>query len=351
MSVSGGVDSSVAAAILKDQGYELIGVFMRLWSDPNIPEDQDIEVTNKCCSLEAYQDVQKLSKILDFPIYNIDYSEKFKKMIVDDFIDGYKKGITPNPCVQCNKYIKFTELFELAKKFGAYYVATGHYAQIEGGKILRSVDTKKDQTYYMYNLKEEEIKRILFPVGCYEKPEIRKIGEQFKLPMAHKRDSTEICFVPSKGGYQDFLKRHLPMNPGDIVTVAGEVVGKHAGLPLYTRGQRKGLEISNGKGPYYVIKMDQDKNLLIVTDNKSDLLLYGDTVTIRDAHWIHGVPQAGTQIGCSIRYGHEAPAQIVEASETSAIIKFNQGERAIMPGQSAVCYDGTQLIGGGIIIE
>lgn len=355
VSISGGVDSSVAAVLLKSAGYDLIGVFMKFWSDPNI---KDEESTNKCCTLDAYKDVKKLSNILDFPIYTIDYSEKFKKLIVDDFIDGYRRGITPNPCVRCNKFIKFRELFRVAEKFGAYYIATGHYAIIKREKgiysIYRSSDLHKDQTYYMYNLRQDDLKRILFPVGKYKKEKVRELAKEFNLPMYAKKDSTEICFVPSpsKGGYRAFLKRFIDIMPGDIMTLDGEVVGRHTGLVNYTRGQRKGLNISNGQGPYFVIKADYKKNILYVSNKIDDLFLYSDLVYVSDLNWISGsIPKLPYKCLCSIRYGHSAEAMLQSFNEGSLIVKFKSPQRAIMPGQSAVFYKGDKLLGGGIIID
>jgi tRNA-uridine 2-sulfurtransferase len=342
--MSGGVDSSVAAALLKKQGYETVGVFMKFWKEAGQGE-------NRCCSSESEKRARKVAEILDIPFYVFNFEKEFKKRVVDRFLDGYEKGITPNPCVVCNKEIKFGLLLEKALEFGADFIATGHYARkkqikVKNGKmeykLYRGKDKKKDQSYFLWQLDQKQLRKILFPVGDYQKSQIRDLAGKFKLPVSDTAESMEVCFIPGK--VEDFLKKRLKMKPGLILLANNKkIIGCHQGLPLYTIGQRKGIELSGG--PYYVVKKDGKKNTLVVASLLKDEALWSKILKVRKINWLSGrKPKPGLRIKVQIRYGQEP----VRAS-FDRFLKFKTRQRAVTPGQSAVFYRGSELLGGGII--
>ena len=255
VAMSGGVDSSVAAALLKKEGYPVVGVFMKFWfTSPKLLESEGGHDFNRCCSPDSERRARMVAKILGIPFYIFNFEKEFKKRIVDEFLRGYKEGITPNPCVICNKEIKFGLLLGKALKLNADFIATGHYARVSFLEkdilaLYRGKDKNKDQSYFLWQLNQAKLKRILFPVGVYTKPEVRKLAEKFKLPFKKVPESMEICFVPDK--LDDFLKRHLKPKPGLIMTAEGKEIGRHQGLPFYTIGQRKVIVMSGG--PYNVV--------------------------------------------------------------------------------------------------
>ncbi|MDO8601196.1 MAG: tRNA 2-thiouridine(34) synthase MnmA [bacterium] len=346
IAMSGGVDSSVAAALLKKEGKaDVVGVFMKFWTEPKTGEvSRD---WNRCCSPEAEKRARMVAKMLGIPFYVFNFEKEFKKRIVDEFLKGYKEGITPNPCVICNKEIKFGLLLEKVLALNADFVATGHYAKLRQGKLYRGNDKKKDQSYFLWQLTQAKLKRILFPVGGYTKPEVRKLAEKFKLPFKKVPESMEICFVPDK--LDDFLKRHLKPKPGLIMTAEGKEIGKHQGLPFYTIGQRKGIELSGG--PFYVVGKNIKKNNLIVASILKDSALWSKSLAAKNVNWISGkAPKLPLKINAQIRYGHQAvPATITKIPNTKYQIQFRQPQRAVTPGQSVVFYKGQELLGGGII--
>ncbi len=372
VAMSGGVDSSAAAALLKKAGFDVIGVFMKFWAAPH-HFDGTSEATlksstnrtlndklalyqsggewNRCCSPEAETRARKVAKILKIPFYVFNFEKEFKKRIVDYFLQGYKKGITPNPCVVCNKEIKFGLLLEKALALGADYVATGHYVRKKkkGAKLLllKAKDKAKDQSYFLWQLNQKQLKRILFPIGDYTKEQVRKLAKKFKLPVLNIHESMEICFIPDK--LEDFLKRHIKTKPGLILTTEGKKIGEHQGLPFYTIGQRKGIELPGG--PYYVVKKDKKKNVLIVASVLKDESLWSKTLTVENINWISGkAPKLPLKIKAQIRYRHQpALATISRNLAKTYSLKFKAGQRAITPGQSAVFYKGDELLGGGII--
>lgn len=351
VAMSGGVDSAVAAALLEKQGYDVIGVFMKFWADQNNEDGK--KVINKCCSLEAAEDARKVAEKLGFPFYVLNFKTTFKEVVVDDFLKQFEKGYTPNPCIRCNKFVKFGALLTKAKEFGAQFLATGHYAQIteEKGqfKLLRGKDKLKDQSYFLYNLGQKQLKHLLFPVGGYTKEEVRKLAKKFGLHVYKKLESQEICFVPFKK-HNLFLKKYLKLKKGLIKTVDGKIVGEHEGLPLYTLGQRKGIRIG-GIGPFYVVAMDHKNNTLIVSNKKDDPCLFSNQLIVQKVNWLAGTaPELPFKCDCSIRYHHSAEAIILKkVKKDNYLIKFSQPQRAITPGQSAVFYKGNELIGGGVI--
>ncbi len=353
--MSGGVDSSVAAALLKKEGYDLIGVFMKFWTEPK--EDRLIEGWNRCCSPESEIRARQTAKVLKIPFYVFNFEREFKKKIVDSFLSGYKEGLTPNPCVVCNKEIKFGLLLTKALKLGADYLATGHYARLWSNssnskskilKLFRGKDKTKDQSYFLWGLNQKKLKHIIFPVGDYAKIQVRQIAARFKLPTFSVPESQEICFVQDT--VKDFLSRHLKVKSGAILTSEGKQIGEHQGLPFYTIGQRRGVGLSGG--PFYVVDKDFKKNNLIVTPLFKDKTLYQKSLVTKNINWISG--QEGKlplKIKAQIRYGHKAVSALIikKLKSKTYLLTFTNPQRAITPGQSVVFYDNQELLGGGII--
>jgi len=356
--MSGGLDSSVTAALLKRASFDVIGVFMKFWSEPR--EDGLIGNINRCCAPEAEIRARKVAKILKIPFYVFDFSKEFKERIVDYFLDGYEKGITPNPCVVCNKEIKFGLLLEKALSLDADYVATGHYArkiqnskfkmQNENSKckifkLLRAKDKNKDQSYFLWMLNQEQLKRILFPIGDYTREEVENLARKFKLPVLGIKKSVEICFIQTT--VSDFLRKYLKEKPGKIVDTEGKILGEHKGLWFYTIGQRKGIGLSGG--PWWVLDKDLKKNFLIVTKNEKDLLK--KELICKNVNWISGKePKLPLKVKAKIRYKtHFAKATIFPTRNKIYKVIFEEPQRAITPGQSVVFYKGEEVIGGGVI--
>lgn len=347
--MSGGVDSSVAAALLKKQDFDVVGVFMRFWH-----ETDDKGGFNRCCSPDSETRARLVAKIIGIPFYVFNFEKEFKKRIVDKFLKGYKEGITPNPCVECNKEIKFGLLLEKAIKLDADFIATGHYARLRQGRLYKGKDKTKDQSYFLWQLKQEQLRRVLFPVGGMTKPEVRSLAEKFKLPFKKIPESMEICFVPNK--LEDFLKKYIKPKPGPIYLTPDVkrrkhrvLLGRHHGLPLYTIGQRKGIELSGG--PYYVVGKDQKKNALIVASILKDSALWNKTLLAKNVNWISGkVPKLPLRVMAQIRYHHPSvPAVITKLNTTHYKLTFTKLQRAVTPGQSVVFYKDQELLGGGII--
>lgn len=350
MAMSGGVDSSVAAALLKEKGYDILGIFLHFWKE----ESAGAEALNKCCSIEALQDARRVAERLGIRLYTLNFSRLFKKEVVDYFLESYENGKTPNPCVVCNKKVKLGHLLKKGRELGYDYVATGHYARNEmktaGGKhrLCRPRDREKDQSYFLYSLSQEELSRLFFPLAGYSKDEVRAMAKKLGLPVAEKGDSQEVCFVPEKG-HNEFLKRHLKLKPGKIVC-DGRTVGEHGGLPLYTIGQRKGVEIG-GTGPYYVSGFDKKKNILLVVRQTDDQKLFGQTLFAGRVSWLSGQAPA-MPLACEavIRYRHRPQPCLVETAGKNAVkVTFAKPERAITAGQSVVFYQGDEVLGGGVI--
>ncbi|HMN18994.1 MAG TPA: tRNA 2-thiouridine(34) synthase MnmA [Candidatus Moranbacteria bacterium] len=352
LGMSAGVDSSVAAALLKKQGYEVIGVFMHFWKEPG----QDELRENKCCSLESQQDARTVAHILDIPLYTANVAAEFKREVVDAYLEGTKNGRTPNPCVVCNQRIKFQVLMRKMLEMDADYVATGHYATVreKGGRkhLYTSIDDEKDQTYFLYNLTQGQLEKVLFPVGGYDKARVREMAQEFNLPVFDKDDSQGLCFTPEKYP-TEFLKRNLQLTPGKIIDTAGKVLGEHQGLELYTIGQRKGINIG-GTGPYYVVDRDFGANALVVTNNESDPLILRKGMKVKMTNWVAFEPKLPLKALVKIRYRHPNVACLVERAEGDDVyeVRFSEPQRAVTIGQSAVFYgeDG-EIYGGGSIEE
>lgn len=355
--MSGGVDSSVAAALLKQQGFDVVGVYMNLWADPTVfdLEDKKKFPQNKCCSIGSLMAARSICQQLEIPFYSINFEEAFKGNVVDFFLDGFRNGETPNPCVRCNKTVKFGLLFEKMKELGCDFLATGHYAKLltdTAGTVHlhRGNDAAKDQTYFLYNLTQEKLKKIRFPLGDLTKPEVKKLAAQFGLKkLETQKESQGVCFYPEKT-YFEFLKRMLKpgedFKPGDIETVAGEKIGSHEGLPFYTMGQRKGIGIGGGPA-LYVNKVDTLRNALIVGNEEE---LHCAQIELRDVNFLSGeAPKNGTALEAKVRSQGKLTPVHFEVKEGRNIVLFDHPERAIMAGQSLVLYQGTELVGGGIM--
>jgi len=347
VAMSGGVDSSVAAALLKEQGYEVIGMMLRLWSEPG-KED-----SNRCCTPDSMAQARRVAAKLEIPFYVIDAKDVFRETVVEYFLDGYARGETPNPCLICNRKIRWTFLLDHALALGADYMATGHYVRIrrdESGKneLLRAVDKNKDQSYVLHVLNQDKLKHALFPVGDYPKPEIRQIAVKYGLPTASRKDSQDLCFLAGED-YRNFLQRNAAemLKPGEIVTREGESMGAHNGLANYTIGQRKGLGVASPV-PLYVLGKNSANNTLIVGEQAE---LGSQELTARDVSWVSGeVPSKPFQADVKIRYtAKDASAWVTPVGQDQVEVRFDAPQRDITAGQAAVFYQGDLLIGGGII--
>ena len=349
IAMSGGVDSAVAAYLMKERGYDCIGCTMRLYNN----EDAGISNSRTCCSLDDVEDARSVARRLGMPYYVFNFSYDFREKIIQKFIDCYQHGITPNPCIDCNRYMKFEKLFNRADILECEYVVTGHYARIErsGDKFLlkKAVDLSKDQSYVLYSMTQEQLRRTQFPLGSTEKSQTRLIAEQNGFINAHKPDSQDICFVPN-GDYAGIIELHTgkKSQPGDFIKADGTVIGKHKGIIHYTIGQRKGLGISAPE-PLYVCKIDPESNTVTLG---SDSDLFSTTAYVWDFNWISGeAPDGEIRCKAKIRYRHrEQSATVYPNGEDKIKIVFDEPQRAITPGQAAVLYDGDIVLGGGVII-
>ncbi|MBF8984816.1 tRNA 2-thiouridine(34) synthase MnmA [Lutibacter sp. B2] len=350
--MSGGVDSSVAAYVLKQQGYEVIGVTMKVWSDTEEDERED-----GCCGLSAVDDARRVADKLDIPFYVMNFKDIFEKKVVDYFVDEYLQGRTPNPCIACNKFMKFEELLKRAHQLGAYYVATGHYAKIELDSqlekyiIKKSDAVAKDQTYALYNFTQDQLKHTLMPLGKFSsKDEVREIAKKLELSTANKPDSQEICFVKDND-YGNFIAQRKPgeIMPGNFVDTKGTILGKHKGIPYYTIGQRKGLGITFGK-PTYVVDIISKKNQVVLGDNED---VFGYELIAENINYIYiDKVEDGMKVQAQIRYNADPEdAQIYKMNDGKIKVIFEKAQRAITPGQAIVFYNGDVLIGGGTITK
>ncbi len=349
VAMSGGVDSSVAAALLKQQGREVIGMMLRLWSEPG-KED-----SNRCCTPDAITQARRVAAKLGIPFYVVDARKTFHETVVRYFLEGYASGETPNPCLVCNRQIRWTWLFEHALAMGADYLATGHYARVVVGendrvKLLRARDQTKDQSYVLHVLTQEKLRRSLFPIGEYLKAEVRQMAEAFGLPTALRQESQDLCFLAGED-YRAFLQRHAPQvnRPGPIVTRRGEVLGRHSGLANYTIGQRKGLGIASPV-PLYVLAKEVTTNTLVVgtADELGTMELIADRV-----NWVSGeVPSGPFHAQVKIRYtACLAGAEVMPLGDGTRVrVRFEAPVRDVTPGQAAVFYAGDEVIGGGVIV-
>ena len=343
--MSGGVDSSLTAALLIQQGFEVFGVTMWLETD---------EFNERsCCSSAEIRDAKIVAAQLGIKHYVADFRNVFRAEVENYFVEEYLRGRTPNPCVECNKKIKFGKLLDFAISNGADFLATGHYARVvfEDGrfKLKKAVDLKKDQSYVLYNLTPEKLSKIILPLGEFSKTETRELAEKLKLISAHKKDSQEICFVPNDD-YKSFIAAHTEdadaLQEGEIIDTAGKVLGRHNGVANYTIGQRKGLGIA-AENPLYVIKLDVENRRVIVGGNDET---FSESLTAENVHWIYQ-PNFPAKLQCKIRYGSRVANCTVENFDENIKVKFDEPQRAITAGQSVVFYDGEEVLGGAVIRE
>jgi tRNA-specific 2-thiouridylase len=346
VAMSGGVDSSLAAALLQEQGYEVIGIMLRLWAEAG-------PAANRCCTPDAVADARRVADLLGIPFYVRDYKEIFKKTVVDFFTETYARGLTPNPCLLCNRQIRFGHLLDEALALDAAYLATGHYARVRraaGGEtqLLKGIDSAKDQSYVLHRLGQAQLAHALFPVGEYTKPEVRSMARARGLPVSDRPDSQDLCFL-GNGDYREFLSRHAPgaAQPGPILDTAGRELGKHRGLPYYTIGQRKGLGIAAPR-PLYVLALDTSRNAVVV--GTADELGRRE-LTAADVTYVGGRPPEGPlSITAKIRYkAPEAAATLFPLPGGRARVQFDEPLRDITPGQGVVFYQGEVVLGGGTI--
>ena len=351
VAMSGGVDSSVAAALLKRDGLaahghpeqqrrvDVVGVYMKCWT-ANDPLYQG------CTSQDDERSARLAASHLGIPFYTWNFIKEYRERVVEYLIDGYKKGITPNPDIMCNKEIKFGLFFEKATKLGADFVATGHYARMQEGKLLQAVDKNKDQSYFLSFVKPTVLSKVLFPIGNYTKPQVRALAKKFGLPNAERKESQGICFI-GKLDFTDFLKQHIPLEPGNIIDTKGMTLGKHQGLALYTIGQRKEIRLSGG--PWYVVDKNYKTSTLIISKDEAELGRKEAQVT--SMNWLSDIsPEESQAVDVKIRYrSSSVPASLYKLKTKNYKLVFKQPQRAVTPGQFAVLYKGEQLLGGGVI--
>lgn len=353
LGMSGGVDSSVAAILLKEQGYDVIGVFMKNWEEK---DDNGV-----CLSEEDYKDVIAVAEQLEIPYYSVNFVKEYWDKVFTYFLNEYKRGRTPNPDVMCNKEIKFRAFLDYAMKIGADYVATGHYARIiheeKDGNIksvmLRGVDDNKDQTYFLCQLNQEQLEKVLFPLGSYTKPQIREIAEKYNLKTAKKKDSTGICFIGERN-FNEFLSKYLPAKKGNIVNTEGKILGRHNGLMYYTIGQRKGIGIGNTKEgtgePWFVVDKDLEKNELVVTQGDNSVL-YSKGLIATNFNFINK-DEITFPLNCTVKYRYrqdDLKAVINKLNEDEYEVIFDKPQKAVTLGQIVVAYNGEKCLGGGVI--
>ena len=347
--ISGGVDSSVTALLLLEQGYEVEGLFMKNW------EEDDTEAY--CSAEEDLSDAQSVCNQLKIKLHTVNFSSEYWDRVFKYFLEEYQSGRTPNPDIMCNKEIKFKAFLDYAIDLGADYIATGHYARIQQTDshyhMLKGVDNNKDQTYFLYTLGQEQLSRSLFPVGELDKSKVRELAEKANFTTARKKDSTGICFIGERK-FKAFLQRFLPAQPGNIVDPEGQVIGEHSGLMYYTLGQRQGLGIGGintaSNEPWFVVDKDLDKNELIATQGHNHALLLKPHLQASQLHWVIGSPPSQAfSCKAKIRYRQTEQACTVTLTDTGCDVTFDEAQRAITPGQSIVFYDGEDCLGGGII--
>jgi tRNA-specific 2-thiouridylase len=347
--MSGGVDSSVTAALLKQAGHDVIGMTLNVWPDlPNMPE---MRREDACCALGAVEDARRVADVLDIPYYVLNFREVFEDRVIKDFVSTYASGRTPNPCIRCNQFIKFDALLVKARQLGAQFVATGHYARIEHGspglnRLRKAADPTKDQSYVLYVMSQDRLGAAMMPLGEYTKVETRQVAADLGLSVANKPESQDICFVPFKR-YTEFIERYAPevLQPGPIVNRDGTVLGEHRGIALHTVGQRRGLGVAAGQ-PLFVTGLEPSTNTVIV--GGADELLQSNCV-LEDVNWIAGAPEQEINAMAKARYrSQEVPCRVRREGDAWHV-EFEQPQRAITPGQALVLYEGEYVLGGGTI--
>jgi tRNA-specific 2-thiouridylase len=349
VAMSGGVDSSVTAALLHEQGYEVIGVTMKLWEGPAATAAHP----KTCCTLDDVSDARRVAMQLGIPFYVVNFKDQFARHVIDYFVASYSQGYTPNPCVQCNRHLKFTALRQRAQQLEARWIATGHYASVRRGDddryyIQRGVDSAKDQSYFLFDLTQEQLQATLLPLGALRKEQVRQHAARLALRVAEKPESQEICFIPD-GDYRRFLRPRLASaayHPGPIVNTAGEVLGEHQGLPFYTVGQRRGLGLA-AMQPLYVTGIEPQRNTLVVGQRHEALCA---TFEVERLNWMQPAPRHALRTTVQIRYRHwPVSAEVWPVAPDRVRVRLQEPQFAVTPGQAAVFYDGETVIGGGWI--
>ncbi|MDD4995513.1 MAG: tRNA 2-thiouridine(34) synthase MnmA [Patescibacteria group bacterium] len=345
VAMSGGVDSSVSAALLKHRGYDVVGAFIVNWSDTK-------NLKGECAWREERRDAMRVAARLDIPLHTLNFEKQYDKFVVDYMFREYRAGRTPNPDILCNKFIKFGLFLEAADKLGCKYIATGHYARVKktGNQchLLKGVDPDKDQSYFLYTLDQSVLKRVIFPVGGLRKPQVRALARQFKLPVSDKAESMGICFI-GKVNIEDFLKQKIKSRPGDILDIDGKKIGRHRGIYYYTLGQRHGFGIKGG-GIYYIAAKDPKRNTLTVVDRQNHPALFKKEILLTDLSWTS--EPAATTFACRAKIRYRQPDQacrVIIKSNTRARVIFSKPQWAVAPGQSVVFYKGSRCLGGGIV--
>ncbi|WP_433743348.1 tRNA 2-thiouridine(34) synthase MnmA [Falsibacillus pallidus] len=344
--MSGGVDSSVAALLLKEQGYDVIGIFMKNWDDT--------DESGVCTATEDYEDVIRVCNQIGIPYYAVNFEQQYWDKVFTYFLDEYKAGRTPNPDVMCNKEIKFKAFLEHAMKLGADYLATGHYAQVEFRdgeyKMLRGLDDNKDQTYFLNQLSQEQLSKVMFPIGGIDKKKVREIASEAGLATAAKKDSTGICFIGERN-FKEFLGNYLPAQPGNMETMDGKIMGNHDGLMYYTIGQRHGLGIGGSGDPWFVIGKDLDRNVLYVGQGFDNDALYSESIIAANVSWVSNGAKP-MEFACTAKFRYRQPDQKVTVQileDTTVKVIFDEPVRAVTPGQAVVFYKEDECLGGGTI--
>ena len=349
--MSGGVDSSVSALLLKEQGYDVEGLFMKNWEED--------DGTEYCTAKEDFADAQAVADKLGIPLHSANFAAEYWDNVFEHFLQEYRAGRTPNPDILCNREIKFKAFLDYALHLGADLIATGHYTrrgEMDGkGTLLKGLDSNKEQSYFLHAVGHEELEKTLFPVGEVEKPEVRRLAEEAGLATARKKDSTGICFIGERR-FKDFLEQYLPAQPGEIRSIDGELLGQHRGLMYHTIGQRQGLGIGgladHKHEPWYVVGKDLDNNVLLVAQGNDHPALFSTSLFTRAIYWVAGeAPALPHRCHAKIRYRQDDQPCTLKASEDGYLVSFDQPQRAVTPGQSVVFYDGDRCLGGGVIEE
>ena len=349
--MSGGVDSSVSAILLQKQGYEVIGLFMRNWDSLADGElDGPTTSTGQCPQEADYDDAKAVCDKLGIPLYRKDFVKEYWDYVFTYFLDELKNGRTPNPDIMCNKYIKFDMFAKEARKLGADYIATGHYARMNNGHLLRGIDSNKDQTYCLSQVSKKQLENVLFPVGDMEKKDVRKIAEEYELITAKKKDSTGICFIGERN-FKNFLKNYLPNQPGDVINIdTNEVIGKHIGLMNYTIGQRKGLNIGGTKDKMFVVGKDLEKNVLYICLGEDNDYLISTSCLVDNINYLGD--EKLENVTAKFRYRQEdIPVHLEWIENGEVLVRYEQGVKSVTPGQACVFYNKEECLGGGIIKE